>query len=169
MGTLTARDRIAIETARTKQRQAGRVNLQELAERNLTGRRERLTREGKARRAAELRRITPAAAEPVKPSDVPVTFKAERPKRRRVERPAKSIWEAATGEPAPVKAEPAPTDYQPIKAAELDKEMKAAAKRILQSDTSGGWRLIGVMNRESGRVKVYVRKHGASVRYSTAA
>ncbi|MFD9815175.1 hypothetical protein [Streptomyces sp. NPDC059080] len=88
----------------------------------------------------------------------------------------KTLWQAATGEPAPTakpapapeptKAEPVTRVHTPIKAAELDKEMKAAAKRIVQSDTSGGWRLVGVVNREDGRVSVYVRKHGASVRYS---
>ncbi|MEU0214069.1 hypothetical protein ABZ281_02735 [Streptomyces sp. NPDC006265] len=99
-----------------------------------------------------------------KPSDMPRT---------------RTMWQAATGEPtpAPVPTEPEPeplaepetlaVTHEPIRAAELDKELKAEAKLIMQSDTSGGWRVVGVMDREDGRVSVYVRKHGATVRYST--
>ena len=80
--------------------------------------------------------------------------------------PPRSIWQAATGDSAP---EPVAVVHEPIKAAGLSKELKAEAKRIMQSDTSGGWRVVGAMDRENGRVSVYVRKHGATVRYSTTA
>lgn len=114
------------------------------------------------------------AAKPI-PAELPNT-----PPRRVAkpsDMPRRSIWHAATGAPAPaqvreaerIKAEDKPTEHQPIKAAELDKAMRAAAKRIVQSAGPDGWRLVGVWNRQSGRDKVYVRKHGNSVRYSTAA
>ncbi|MFC4498480.1 MULTISPECIES: hypothetical protein [Streptomyces] len=144
----------AIDVANSGRMRAG---LAALERRNLGAKRGRAARQHKARVAAELRRTNPGiVGGPVRRADVPVTFKAERPERRRVTRPATSTA-------------PAERVHTPIKAAELDKEMKAAAKRIVQADTSGGWRLVGVMNREDGRVSVYVRKHGASVRYSTAA
>lgn len=82
--------------------------------------------------------------------------------------PRRSIWQAATGDAAPVPvAEPVAVVHEPIKAAELAKELKAEAKRIMQSDTTGGWRPFAAMERETGRVCVWVRKHGATVRYST--
>ncbi|MFJ4739120.1 hypothetical protein [Streptomyces sp. NPDC088775] len=158
--TMTRVGRLAIDIARSQQRQAGRANLRELAERNVGDKRARMAREGKARRAAALRRDTPAVAEPVRPSDVPVTFKATRPERRRVTRPATTT---------PVKAKPAPRVHTPIKAAELEQSTRDAAMRIVRSDGPDGWRLVAVWNRDSGRVSVYVRRHGASVRYSIAA
>jgi hypothetical protein len=134
--------------------------LAELAGNHLGQKRDRMRRQHKARMAEFQRRTAPTVlGEPVRRSDVPVTFKAE-PKRRRV------VRESTSTAPEPVKAEAV---HEPIKAAELDKEMRAAAKRIVQADGPDGWRLVGVMNRESGRVKVYVRKHGRSARYSTAA
>ncbi|WP_406362391.1 hypothetical protein [Streptomyces sp. NBC_01579] len=130
--------------------------LRELGATNLRSKRARMAREGMARVAAANRRPAPGTiGEPLRQSDVPVTFKAERPQRRRVTRAATSTA-------------PAERVHTPIKAAELDKQMKATAKRILDADGPDGWRLFAVMNREDGRVNVYVRKQGASVRYSTA-
>ncbi|MGW1261243.1 hypothetical protein ACWD7Y_04680 [Streptomyces drozdowiczii] len=146
----------AIDVANSGRMRAG---LAALAANNLGKKRGRMRREQAARIShANLRPAPGTLGETSRPCEVPVTFKAER-KPRRVVRAATSTA------PEPVKA----PDHQPIKAAELDAEMKAAARRIMQADGRDGWRLVGVMNRESGRVKVYVRKHGASVRYSTAA
>lgn len=114
------------------------------------------------------------AAKP-SPAELPHTPAHRAPKPS--DMPRRSLWQAATGEPAPVPvgepvSAPAPKrepEHALIKAAELSKEMREAAKRIMQENGPDGWRLIGVMNWESGRVKVYVRKHGTSVRYSTTA
>lgn len=150
---LTYSTRAAIDVASSGRLRAG---LAELESRNLGAKRGRLARQHKARVAAEARRSAPGiVGEPVRQSDVPVTFKAERPGRRRVTRPATSTA-------------PAERVHTPVKAAELDKQVRAAAKRIMEADGPDGWRLVAVWNREDGRVKVYVRKHGASVRYSTA-
>jgi len=144
----------AVQTANSRHLMGA---LAEIAGKNLGSKRARLARQHKARMAAEKRRTAPnVLGESVRSSDVPVTFKAG-PNRRRVERVATST--------AP---EPQPT-FQPIKAAELDKDMRESAKRIVQADGPGGWRLVGVWNRESGRVKVYARKHGRSARYAVAA
>ncbi|WP_411087839.1 hypothetical protein [Streptomyces sp. 061-3] len=166
--TMTYRDRLAIDTARSQQRQAGRAELRALAAHNVADKRARQAREGKARRAAALRRITPAVAEPVKPSDVPVTFKAERPERRRVTRPATSTA------PATVKAKPSTVpDYAPAKVAELPWEARELAKLAKdRGQLSREWFQVGVVqldaDDESTTVRLYARLHGNSVRYSTA-
>ncbi|MEU9050106.1 hypothetical protein AB0D37_06835 [Streptomyces sp. NPDC048384] len=130
-----------------------------LAASNLAGTRATVSGTFAAKPSPAVLPNTPAERAP-KPSDMP----------------RRSLWQAATGDAAPepvaepVKApEPVAVVHEPIKAAELDKELKAEAKRIMQSDTSGGWRVVGAMDRENGRVSVYVRKHGATVRYSTTA
>ncbi|MFJ4686514.1 hypothetical protein [Streptomyces sp. NPDC088789] len=117
-------------------------------------------------------RATVIASFTAKPSPAVLPDTPPQPMAKPSDMPSRSIWEIATGEPAPMPepvSAPAKSAHEPIKAAELDKEMRAAAKRIMQADGCDGWRLVGVWNRECGRVKVYVRKQGASVRYSTAA
>lgn len=130
-----------------------------LAADNMTKTRETVSATFAAKRSPSVLPNTPAR-DAAKPSDMP----------------KRSIWQAATGTPAPapdetagpVKVLPAPELHTPIKAAELDKEMRAAAMRIVrQQDGIHGWRLVGVINVEGGRRTVYARKHGASVRYST--
>ncbi|AZM47843.1 hypothetical protein DMB38_20460 [Streptomyces sp. WAC 06738] len=93
----------------------------------------------------------------------------------------KTVWQAATGEAAPVKApEPAPepvkaaavpTVYRPIKAADLPAEIKdVTRKHLADGDLSGDWFCVGVLDDPDDlTVDVYARKHGASVRYSIAA
>ncbi|MEV6309946.1 hypothetical protein AB0M10_15275 [Streptomyces sp. NPDC051840] len=131
-----------------------------------------------ASRMAEMRATVDARyREKVSPDVLPHTVH-DVPKPSAMPR-QRTLWQAATGTlepvttPEPVKVFTAPElktrTHTPIKAAELDKEMRAAAMRIVRGDDSfHGWQTVGVINREDGRVTVYVRKHGASVRYSTA-
>ena len=141
--------------------------LSEIAGRNLGNKRARLARQHRARVAAEMRRTAPnVLGEPVRASDVPLTFKATQPKRRRVERPATSTV------PEPVKAASTGTpQYRPIKAAELPAEIKAVTRRHLaDGELSAEWFCVGILDgRDDLTVNVYARKHGASVRYSTGA
>ncbi|MFE4527154.1 hypothetical protein ACFRMO_08140 [Streptomyces anulatus] len=135
-----------------------------LAADNLTKTHETVSDTFAAKRSPSVLPNTPTR-EAAKPSDMP----------------KRSIWQAATGTPAPapdetaetVKVLPAPElstrVHTPIKAAELDKPMRAAAMRIVHREYGiHGWRLVGVINTEDGRRTVYARRHGASVRYSTA-
>ncbi|MFI7083924.1 hypothetical protein ACIBUR_09990 [Streptomyces anulatus] len=132
-----------------------------LAADNMTRTRETVSATFAAKRSPSVLPNTPAR-DAAKPSDMP----------------KRSIWQAATGTPAPdataepVKVLPAPElrtrVHTPIKAAELDREMRAAAMRIVHHQYGNpGWRLVGVINVEGGRRTIYARKHGASVRYST--
>lgn len=162
--TLSTRDRLAIETARAQQRAAGRVNLRELGARNTSDKRTRMAREDKARRVAADRKTGfPSPREAVRPPDVPLTFKAGT-ERRRVTRPATSA-PVPDVTPAP-KITPAPVapKYKPVKASELDDDMRAHAAKVLKEGTAAGWRLVGVLNVDG--VKVYVRKHSTGVRYA---
>ncbi|MEV7902118.1 hypothetical protein [Streptomyces anulatus] len=142
----------------------GHSSLGLLAADNMTKTRETVADAFAAKRSPSVLPNTPTRVA-AKPSDMP----------------SRSIWQAATGTPAPVPDEtpepvkvlPAPElstrTHTPIKAAELDKEMRAAAMRIVRhTDGVHGWRLVGVINVAGGRRTVYARTHGASVRYSTA-
>ncbi|MFF1693080.1 hypothetical protein ACFVXC_05560 [Streptomyces sp. NPDC058257] len=85
----------------------------------------------------------------------------------------KTLWQAATGEPAPVtesvKAEPAPRVHTSIKAADVPKGTRDVCKiHKDRGDLSSEWYPVGYLDGDDG-ARVYARLHGASVRYSTAA
>ncbi|MFH9731827.1 hypothetical protein [Streptomyces sp. NPDC017260] len=140
-----------------------------LAGRNLKSKRRRQQRETAARIAhANLRPAPGTLGESKRPCDVPVTFKAAKPERRRVTRAATSTA------PEPVKAsEPKITEFQPIKAAELPKNLRDAAKPVLagkfcENADTAGWLLVDTWERDGKPVNVYVRRYGkSSARYST--
>ncbi|MFB7311772.1 hypothetical protein [Streptomyces sp. NPDC056192] len=143
--------------------------LRELGATNLRSKRARMAREGMARVAAANRRPAPGTiGEPVRQSDVPVTFKAERPERRRVTRAA------TTTAPKPVKAETTTApEHRPMRLAELPWEARELAKLAKDNGRlSREWFQVGVVqldaDDESTTVRLYVRLHGNSVRYSTA-
>ncbi|MGW3763068.1 hypothetical protein [Streptomyces sp. NPDC005131] len=90
----------------------------------------------------------------------------------------RTIWQAATGTPAPesikapepVKAKPAKRVHTSIKAADVPADVKAVTrKHLADGQLSAAWFGVGIIDRPDGTtVDVYARKHGASVRYSTA-
>ncbi|MFV0135543.1 hypothetical protein ACLGIH_20365 [Streptomyces sp. HMX87] len=136
-----------------------------LAGENTAKKRRRMRGQQAARIAhANLRPAPGTLGETKRPCDIPVTFKAAKPERRRVVRAATSTA------PEPVKAEPTPK-YRPIKAAEVPAEIKAATRRRLaDGGLTGEWLRVGILDgRDNLTVHVYARKHGASVRYSTGA
>lgn len=135
-------------------------NLRDLAARNLADRQARTRRVGMARVAAAGRRIEPGAVvPPAQRADVPLTFKAPAPERRRVTRPA-------TVAP-PVAAEPT---YAPILAKDVPAEIKAVAKIHKNAgELSADWFMVGFTGPDGSTVDYYARLHGASVRYAVAA
>lgn len=144
--------------------------LAEIAGKKLADKRRRMRREQAARIAyANLRPAPGTLGETKRPCDIPVTFKAAKPERRRV------VRAATTTAPEPVKpSEPEIIEFQPIKAAELPKELRDAAKPILQGSLcdnpdNAGWLLVDKWERDGKTVDVFVRKHGRSARYSTGA
>lgn len=145
--------------------------LRELGESNLRDKRRRLAREGMARVAQANRRPAPGTiGEPVRPVDAPVSFRTGR-KPRRVERAAKTIYEAATGQPTPVPEGARPeTEPTPVKVGDLPKQARELARIAKESGhLSREWLSLGAVERDGKDVPVYARLHGNSVRYAVAA
>ncbi|WP_405668036.1 hypothetical protein [Streptomyces sp. NBC_00055] len=172
MSRSASRARRRARTANTRKNSMGFLDHMRAAEFSATGKHSSLAMLAASNLTGT--RATVSATFAAKPSPAVLPHTPPRTAAKPSDMPRRSIWHAATGDPVaePV-AEPvtapvlATRVHTPIKAAELDKEMRAAAMRIVHGDGPHGWRLVGVINRESGRVTVYVRKHGASVRYST--
>ncbi|MFE2539003.1 hypothetical protein [Actinacidiphila glaucinigra] len=160
-GRADARNREALATLAEWRGVTERPALGTLAARNVASTRAAVSGAFASTRAALDAR--PVTAKPCPPPSAP-----------------KTILEAAMGpapEPEPVKA-PEPVigpdtpavELKSIKAADLDDEMRAAARRVVQGNNARcGWRVVGVWNRDSDRVKVWVRAWGASVRYAISA
>jgi hypothetical protein len=142
--------------------------LSTLAARNLADKRNRQrgTWQAKAR-AAAYRPATGAIVPAPVAVDVPVTFKAERPQRKRVTR------SATTSAPAPeaVKVESTPPqEYRPVPAKELPTEIKrATSQHRADGALSTEWFCVGITDMNQLTVHVYARTVGNSVRYAVAA
>lgn len=81
----------------------------------------------------------------------------------------KTLWQAATGERAPEPVKAAPTEYRPVKAAEVPKGTRDVCKvHKGRGDLSAQWYPVGYMDGDDG-ARVFARLHGASVRYAVAA
>lgn len=133
--------------------------LRGIAARNLAEKRTRQggTWQAKAR-AAAYRPAPGVVIPPPVAGDVPVAFKAERPKHKRVTRPATDT--------APVAAEKV---YAPILAKDVPADARALVKvHKAAGELSAEWFPIGAMPTGDDRT-VCVRLHGASVRYAAAA
>ncbi|MET7631809.1 hypothetical protein ABZS53_15335 [Streptomyces sp. NPDC005499] len=177
MSRSATRARRKARTATARRNNIGFLDHMRAAEFSATGTHSSLGLLAASRMAERSATVSAAFAAKPSPAVLPHTVPDAAPKPSNMPQ-RRTIWQAATGTPTPdkapepVKVHPAPhlhtRVHTPIKAAELDKEMRAAAMRIVHADGIHGWRLVGVINRDSGRVTVYARKHGASVRYSTA-
>ncbi|MEU5425201.1 hypothetical protein AB0H73_06285 [Streptomyces olivoreticuli] len=160
MTPISRNQQIAIMVAQASQRHMGRASLRALAERNVA-KRGRLARQDKARRAALERKSVPGIlGEPVKSADVPVAFRAVSRKSRRVVREAPPVETALR----PVAVAP---QYRPVKAADVPEETRTLAKLHRdQGDLEREWFPVGVMELDGKDVRVFARRHGASLRYS---
>lgn len=110
------------------------------------------------------------AAKP-SPSELPHTPAERSPKPS--DMPKRSIWQAATGDTAPVPipegARPS-TEPTPVKIAELPDKVRELAK-IAKSKgiLSREWVSLGAVDRDGSDREVFARLHGNSIRYAIAA
>ncbi|MCC3766463.1 hypothetical protein [Streptomyces sp. UNOC14_S4] len=155
---LSKAQELAIAQVRGEQRHAGRKALRAISEKNVAEKRARLAREGKARRAAELRRHAPAVlGERVTSVEAPVTFKTGPRNPRRVVREVPSVVLADVKVSAPV-----PTT---VTAAEIPAELRKHVGRLKERGELKNWAEIGQFSCSGGQCMAYVRLRGASPRY----